>query len=240
MVIRTWQPALKYIAHSPDDRSLNIWRKHLTRLLTKLNLLNLTTLDIGCDSGYFSFLMSELGAKEVVGLDVDSKRIQAARQNARIRGNTNRVEFVAADIESFRTKKQFDLALLSEVLEHLVNPMAALGRVREALRTGGIIIISVPNPLSIVSHLSGFVVTEVLRQYKYDLDAHKSEMPLQELIALVRAAGFNIVSAYYYGLSLLNRFDDSRAIRRLCHSVANHRVSGPYLGTNSLVIARKR
>ena len=183
--------------------------------------------------------MSELGAKQVVGIDIDPKRIQAARENARRRETTHRVKFVTSDIESFRTKKQFDLVLLSETLEHFVNPNVALWRVHEALEIGGILIISVPNPLSVISHLSRFVVTRMLRKYECDTDAHKSEMPMHELISLVGAAGFSIVSAYYYGLSLLNRLDCFRAIRLLSHSIVNQRVLGPHLGTNLLVIARK-
>ncbi|MDF1538845.1 MAG: class I SAM-dependent methyltransferase [Candidatus Thorarchaeota archaeon] len=219
--------------------SLNIWRKHLTQILSALNLVGSKVLDVGCDSGYFSFLASELGAKSVIGIDIDESRINDARNYARILGKTGFVEFIVSDIHDFGRSAEFDIIILSEVLEHLENPRAALRKINGLLQNNGFLIISVPNPDSFLSRMATFIITKILRRYKPDTRAHKSVMPLNRLITVLKDTGFQIDTAYYYGLSLLNRLDMIDSIRSLSYILLHRSRFQSFLGTNIFVIAKK-
>jgi putative methylase len=59
-----------------------------------------TVIDLGCGNGIFSIGSSLLGAKRVVGVDVDPKALDAARVNSESMGVE--IDFVESDIASFQ------------------------------------------------------------------------------------------------------------------------------------------
>ncbi|HEY7400648.1 MAG TPA: 50S ribosomal protein L11 methyltransferase [Actinomycetota bacterium] len=54
---------------------------------------NDTVIDVGCGSGVLSFVAARLGAKRVVGCDISTEAVEAARANAVRLGLDDRVEF---------------------------------------------------------------------------------------------------------------------------------------------------
>lgn len=94
-------------------------------------------LDVGCGSGYWMHRLRDLGW-DVSGLDFAEGVVSKVRS----------LGFAAeqGSIEDARLEKgSYDLVLLSAVLEHLHNPLAALGNVWSALKPGGYAVIDVPN-----------------------------------------------------------------------------------------------
>jgi 2-polyprenyl-3-methyl-5-hydroxy-6-metoxy-1,4-benzoquinol methylase len=96
-------------------------------------------LDVGCGVGDVSFLASEIVGEQgsVVGVDVDRAALQVAERRRAASGIGN-VEFRAGSIARAEFDREFDAAIGRFVLMFLDDPTAILGRLREALRPGGI------------------------------------------------------------------------------------------------------
>ena len=58
----------------------------------------------------------------------------------------------------------FDLILLPDVLEHLVEPKIVLGKVKKYLKPNGYVLVSMPN----IRHYSAFIRIFIKGDFKYD------------------------------------------------------------------------
>lgn len=91
-------------------------------ILTHVNI-NHVVLDVGCSTGDLSQIISE-HAKEVVGIDYDYNKIGIAKQKHK----KNNLTFLHGEALEFlnTSKKQFDVLVLSHILEHLDDPKSFL------------------------------------------------------------------------------------------------------------------
>lgn len=94
-------------------------------------------IDLGCGIGYTSKKIAEK-AKYVVGLDFDSLKILKAKK---LHSSPN-IEFITENIYNYAPDKQFDVAILSNVLEHLEFRPAVLKKIRSYAKH---LLIRVPN-----------------------------------------------------------------------------------------------
>jgi 2-polyprenyl-3-methyl-5-hydroxy-6-metoxy-1,4-benzoquinol methylase len=98
-----------------------------------------SALDVGCSRGETARLLRKAGITRVVGIEPDAgDAAEAARLCDRVLG---------APLEDVREEfpGQFDAVLFGDVLEHLVDPSAALAHVRPWLSPRGVVVASVPN-----------------------------------------------------------------------------------------------
>jgi ribosomal protein L11 methyltransferase len=94
-------------------------------------------LDYGCGSGILAIVAAKLGARVVVGCDVDAQAIVASRANAR--RNRVRARFVAPGDARLARAKPFDVV----VANILANPLRLLAPALAArVRAGGRILLS--------------------------------------------------------------------------------------------------
>lgn len=100
-------------------------------------------LDLACGEGYGSFLLSEWGAKEVIGVDISKESINNANKNFK----KDNIKFLVSDAEKLSTleDKSFDLIVSFETIEHLKNPDLFLKEIKRLIKPNGIIIMSCPN-----------------------------------------------------------------------------------------------
>jgi ubiquinone/menaquinone biosynthesis C-methylase UbiE len=95
-------------------------------------------LEVGCGAGH---LLARLPAGRAVGLDLAESLL--ARTARRLDGRAVLVQGDAAALP-FATAS-FDRVYCSEVLEHVVDPAAAVREIRRVLRPHGTAVLSVPN-----------------------------------------------------------------------------------------------
>jgi ubiquinone/menaquinone biosynthesis C-methylase UbiE len=95
-------------------------------------------LEVGCGAGH---LLARLPAGRAVGLDLAESLL--ARTARRLRGGAALAQGDAAALPF--AGAAFDRVYCSEVLEHLVDPAAAVREIRRVLRPGGVAVLSVPN-----------------------------------------------------------------------------------------------
>jgi 2-polyprenyl-3-methyl-5-hydroxy-6-metoxy-1,4-benzoquinol methylase/thioredoxin-like negative regulator of GroEL len=97
-------------------------------------------LDVGCGAGALGSYLKRQGVREVVGIEyVES----ACKLAAKVLDNA-----IPGSIESLEIPYEdgyFDCVIFADVLEHLVDPAAALCKVARVLADDGIIITSIPN-----------------------------------------------------------------------------------------------
>lgn len=103
-------------------------------------------LDYGCGNGATARLLSTMGAK-----------LTAVDANAEAERNfeNTKIEFLNTEDEArIWHDCEFDIVILQDVLEHLIEPDATLKKIRTALKPGGLIYISAPNRFSILNAIS--------------------------------------------------------------------------------------
>ncbi len=102
--------------------------------------------DVGCGAGTAAILMASAYPNcEVHGFDVSEESIVLARERAE--GISN-LEFHIAAAEAIPTEPGFDLVTSFDVIHDLADPAAALRRIRQALRPGGVYLMMEPRASS--------------------------------------------------------------------------------------------
>ncbi len=101
-------------------------------------------LDMGCGSGILSVIAALLGAKEVTGVDIDSKAADTSGQNASKNGVEDRCRFMAFDLTETdaplnRPEEGYDLIVANIVADVII---ALSGKAYELLRRGGTFVTS--------------------------------------------------------------------------------------------------
>jgi methionine biosynthesis protein MetW len=96
-------------------------------------------LDLGCAAGGLAALLKTRGPVEVVGVERDGAYAEAAAAHCD--------QVLHADVEAVAVDElgRFDCLVAADVLEHLVDPWAALRAYARLLDPGGTAIVSLPN-----------------------------------------------------------------------------------------------
>ena len=100
-------------------------------------------LDIGSGAGTLSLLLASQGFN-VVGIDISMIAIQKSKLSAKYLNLQKRIDFVSCNFFDFDSIEKFDLILCSEVIEHVINEVKFLKKVRSLLVNNGYVIFSTP------------------------------------------------------------------------------------------------
>ena len=103
---------------------------------------SLHVLDVGCGNGSQLALPLVKDGFNFTGIDTDSASIEHARRLAAYDTNAR---FLCARIEDISDTEVFDVVILSEVLEHVIEPLILLKAGLRHLGANGVMIVTVPN-----------------------------------------------------------------------------------------------
>lgn len=106
-------------------------------------------LDIGCGSGLFLKACVDNGFK-VYGIDLSINAINFAKESFNLDVSNKSLEDLILE------GNKFDVITMWHVLEHILNPIEELKKVKKILNEKGTLIIEVPNFNSIKFKLSGY------------------------------------------------------------------------------------
>ncbi len=160
-------------------------------------------LDYGCGTGLaLQWLRLHTDAEKLVGVDISEGAIKYAK--ARYPG----IDFRVLNIEqpSPDLYSEFDLVLSFEVLEHLLEPNAALRQAAYYLRANGVLVISTPNRTVFSAGMEPSPINAT----------HIHEMDIEEFEAILQRH-FTEVSVW--GMRLRDqdkRLEHTRQVRHAC------------------------
>lgn len=112
--------------------------KFWSRLGGEPSFEGLTVLDVGCGKGSLCVDMASKGAKKVLGIDINNRRINFAKEN--ILNNyphfKNVIHFQCLRIVDL-PQTEFDIIVSKDSFEHITNLDLVLAEMRKRLKPGG-------------------------------------------------------------------------------------------------------
>lgn len=212
-----------YESQNPTRNWLhNARRKWVMNRLESLSHPYTNFLEIGIGCGVYTEWMAQRGY--VTGLDINEDFVHAA---SFLRNVTARVADITTTTDY---EESFDVALCSEVIEHISDSPAALSNIFRALKSGGHLILTTPNSYStmeIFARMLSYKPVAALARRIYgepvqDL-GHINRLTRAQLAQQILASGFEIVArddiALY--LPILSEFF-GRTGERICRWAARH------------------
>ncbi len=108
---------------------------------------NTKILDIGCSSGKLGAALKKEKKVHIIGVDIDKDDVELAKKNLddAFLGNI--------ETDDFSKYGTFDYVIMADVVEHLVDPVAALQKVRKLLNKNGKFVFSIPNMANVTTRL---------------------------------------------------------------------------------------
>lgn len=124
-------------------------------------------LELGCHVGFNLIYYARKGFN-ITGVDLSQSLIDEARKriSKQPREVRERITIVKSFIEKLKVEKRYDTILLTETLEHVINPIPIMKKTREFLKRDGKLYITSPDKLvgnsSHVRGISRIYVTKLL------------------------------------------------------------------------------
>jgi 2-polyprenyl-3-methyl-5-hydroxy-6-metoxy-1,4-benzoquinol methylase len=129
---------------------LNLFHGLLTELIgTGLVTRRERALDIGCNAGAYSRMLSDFGFREVEGLDIEPGLIERARETFAREEPGRTIRFRVENAEDLEASAVYDFVLCTEVIEHTAKPDRVVENLIRALRPGGVAVVTLPNAFSL-------------------------------------------------------------------------------------------
>jgi 2-polyprenyl-3-methyl-5-hydroxy-6-metoxy-1,4-benzoquinol methylase len=153
------------IRRSSPDASQNAFSKSYIRL--RNDILNLipegplkNVLDLGCATGAMGEYLKEKRGARVFGIEYDQKMSELAQEKLE---NVWNVDLNKTSLLTLNHPASYDLIIIGDILEHLVDPWTALKEATQLLNKEGHIITSVPN----IGHYTTILSLAFSRKWPY-------------------------------------------------------------------------
>ncbi len=160
-------------------------------------------LDAGCGTGILSRRLAERGC-DVIGVDASPKMIEVAKRLGRSGPVADKLGFhVIETIEKLDLPEStFDGIVCSSVVEYIDNPSQAVSEFARLLKPGGLLLISVPNRLSLlrlVERALNLGLTKLNRNpWLPYCTMSKNEYSFGSLESLLGSKGFRVKYFIYF------------------------------------------
>lgn len=145
----------KFLAYrqAPEYSSPSIhqfWFWHTELLLREIHACvqsHKTLVDFGCGDGYFMERVArEVPAVQLVGVDCSTNSLNIAQAACARSDYGQRISLVRADLASTPlASASADIAVCSEVVEHLLDDTSVLREIHRVMRPGGVLLLATPN-----------------------------------------------------------------------------------------------
>jgi len=141
-------------------------------------------LEVGCGNGWMLKGFADHGWT-VVGVERSIQQVRHARAHFGL-------PVFVGDLSTLRTGSQFDLIVIFQVLEHVLDPVGILRDCRRLLRPQGTLIVSVPNLESWQAQLFGG------RWFHLDVPRHLVHFTPESLATTLVRAGFDVGAINFF------------------------------------------
>lgn len=171
-----WTQLQDFIKYNPGARHR---RRLIGRAISKISVPPKSIVDVGCGPGFtVNHLSTVLVGARFTGIDFSEVAIEVAKSRF------PEHQWLVSDAAAVSRAEKFDLAVCTEVIEHVSNPSELVFSLKALIKPGGHLIMTtqagaVHETEKAVGHLRHFTI--------------------QELEALVQEAGMTLVSRKQWG-----------------------------------------
>lgn len=157
-------------------------------------------------------LCENLHGCDVYGVDINAEGLGELQRRG--------FKVAVADAENMQLDRKFDTIFAGELIEHLPNPGRFLGSCRQMLKPGGKVVLSTPNPFSVMYS------TMYVKNFRRAFNAgHTLWMCPQTLEQMSRRAGYTMAEIVFVD-NLSPQFVTSKWSKAFA---AMWKISGPLL-----------
>lgn len=194
----------------------HVWEHSMKDLKSKNRLGNkkINVIDIGCGFGLFLEFIVKNYNVNAFGYDPAPEAIDYL--------NSKGINGQVGGLENIKLTNTFDVVLLINVLEHLINPEKTINEIRnKLLEKGGVLVIDVPNEYNLLQKTANIKLK--LDEWWVAPPGHLNYFNYDSLKKLLELNGFNFISAEAsFPLEMFLLFGDNYVknsdIGGLCHS----------------------
>ena len=141
-------------------------------------------LDVGCASApYFDALKKQCPGMDLMGVEFKEDIAEQGRRAGR--------NILTGTLQDIPAHELFDIIIMNNLIEHVIDPVAELRSARAHLKSGGYIVLETPNTASWDLALSGRFWGGL------HVPRHTHLFSPSSLDALARNSGFEIVARYF-------------------------------------------
>lgn len=144
-------------------------------------------LDIGCGNGGYLLKLKRLGwdaETQLYGVELPNSALKKLKENERL--NIIEGDFMKVDLP----ENYFDIVTLRHVLEHLSDPLGAMKKVYDILKSDGLVLINAPNFKSVEAFLFKG------KYHNIDAPRHLFHFTPESLGKLLDKVGFHVEKLY--------------------------------------------
>jgi 2-polyprenyl-3-methyl-5-hydroxy-6-metoxy-1,4-benzoquinol methylase len=158
----------RYCEHVKSHQDFSPKMRHLLKVAS--NMDNIRFLDIGCQMGeYIYHLSKHQNFKFLKGIDIEPEYIDLGKEymvkgigNVELKtqglfsiSNENKMSDAKNNVSNKNRagNEKYDMIFMSEVIEHVDNPLAYIKKIYELLNESGYFIITTPNSLGMTNVL---------------------------------------------------------------------------------------
>ncbi len=239
-----------YVSRNPTRRWLH--NNRLQWLTTSIRRYFPTTstgpaIDLGTGCG---ILLPALSRQfhAVISLDIEPESLRQVRKQETASGN---IQYLAGDARALPVRDNIaELVVCAEVLEHIGNHMACLREIYRVLKPEGILMLSTPQPFSLLELTAGIVLRRpitglVKKIYREPVlpTGHINLMSGRRLREKLSQTGFSVIATHKSGLYLPGLAEiPTRTTQRIAAAL-NGKISGTmfdFLLWTQFFVARKQ
>jgi 2-polyprenyl-6-hydroxyphenyl methylase/3-demethylubiquinone-9 3-methyltransferase len=202
---RAAQTFVSNYSNSPDFKErLTVWRRATEKHIADMPSGSLC-LDMGCGDGSIGRQVAIRGIR-TIGFDQSETMLALARQRAAESDIASQTEYVRASLplakelaESYRDAA--GLIICSSVLEYVSDYEEALRQFYSLLKPGGVLLLSLPNRLSLYRVLERTLLRHLASEDSY-LRHQRHQFDSQKISKLVALIGFRKIGVEFFALPL--------------------------------------
>lgn len=168
-------------------------QKHTLDLVQKVAKPGAKILDVAAAQGNFSLYLAELGY-EVTWNDLRNELVDYVK----LKWERGFIDYVAENIFALGFYSEFDVVLMTEVIEHIAHPDEFFKKIAQMVKPGGYVVMSTPNGEYFWNRLPKFSDCpdpsqfEAI-QFQPNSDGHIFLLHLDEIESLANQAGLSLV-----------------------------------------------
>ena len=179
----------KYESSAAFLERFQVWTSLFDRYVTPADQV----MDLGCGSGIFSNYLAERGC-QVIGIDGSATMIDLCNQK---KTSTN-VRYVRQSLPLTDPVMYYqqDVIIMSSLLEYIADTESLLQQVWKLLKPNGLLIVSIPNSLSIYRRVESILFRLTgLPSYVSHIHNRSTEMAFNQQLTV---SGFNVLETSYF------------------------------------------